>query len=1045
MAIGISDFWKLLIESGLASVDDCQKLAARWGNVKGAAEETRAKRLAEWLVSGKVLTVYQAQILLAGRTGPFFYGRYRVQNRIQSGAVAGAFQAIHVGTNHPVLLHFLTNPSVHDPQTWVAIAQQTKLRSMICEPHLLRYFEAVDAGSHKFLVSEDVRGKSLDVCVGERGRLPVSDAARLGRAMAMAIAALHQQRQVHAEVMPQAAEMDAAGFLKLIHSPAIFPGPVVVTSSDEATAQRADYWAPELAQPGVVPDQLTDIYALGCCLYFLLTGEPPFAGGSVSEKLARHAVQPIRSLEAIGVPAELAQIVAYAMAKNRAVRFQRADLIAEQLRAFVDPAQVAESPPRPAPTLESYEQRMLADVAVAGGGGPVATAMPIYQAPTTPAAVQSVPMPAVHAQPVSGQVVNANGAIAPALGSALNPVQSVMESGSLASGSPPEHYAAVGPVSPPAGPAKRYTVGAEKLRQMQRPKRSQLPLILISSGIAIVLVLGGIVLLSQQKKAGSTVASGESTNASKSASAAGVVPAGSSNASSAGAGGKAVEAAAVTRPSRDGTATVSDVQLVADDGKSLWVSPTSGPAIDLQYVPPGGQFYIHLRPAALIASGSGDRLLEALGPQFSRMRTQWEAESGVELRTVDRLVGTLFASEAAPPRFAWVVYLKEAVETSDLAAKWQDVETAEQDGHEYFKGKAWAYLVPERGEGKVFVMVAPSDVKETFEAKGLPPVLRADLQRLIRESDQDRHVTLCGAPNFLYSELFREGRSYYFGDGQRVGDPLKSILGDDLQAVSLSMHLDGNFYWEIRLVSNQNVDRFRMADDLRKRLEQLPDQMFDYVIRLGTNPYWEKVRFQLPQMIRFAHKMSRVGVEAESAILNGLLPDYAAHNLVFGGELLIASTPGAAPVAAAAKPSASYASIEELLDKYRTKVSFEANSLEFAIQDIAKDVAENVRGLPFDFKIKIIGEHLQLDGITRNQTVRNFNQADKSISEILTAIVMKANPVTTVKEPSEADQKLLWVIADDPAEPGKKIVLITTRQMSEKNKYTLPSVFRPKP
>ena len=119
--------------------------------------------------------------------------------------------------------------------------------------------------------------------------------------------------------------------------------------------------------------------------------------------------------------------------------------------------------------------------------------------------------------------------------------------------------------------------------------------------------------------------------------------------------------------------------------------------------------------------------------------------------------------------------------------------------------------------------------------------------------------------------------------------------------------------------------------------------------------------------------------------------------------------------------------------------------MEFAIQDIAKDVAENVRGLPFDFKIKIIGEHLQLDGITRNQTVRNFNQADKSIGEILTAIVMKANPVTTVKEPSETDQKLLWVIADDPAEAGKKIVLITTRQMAEKNKYTLPATFRPKP
>ena len=156
-------------------------------------------------------------------------------------------------------------------------------------------------------------------------------------------------------------------------------------------AQRADYWAPELAQPGVVPDPLTDIYALGCCLYFLLTGEPPFPGGSVSEKLARHAVQPIKSLEALGVPAGMTQIVAYAMAKNRAVRFQRAEMIAEQLSAFVDPAYAAESPPRPAPTLEIYEQRLLADAAVAGNLAPVAAAMPTYNVPATTGPLPTVP------------------------------------------------------------------------------------------------------------------------------------------------------------------------------------------------------------------------------------------------------------------------------------------------------------------------------------------------------------------------------------------------------------------------------------------------------------------------------------------------------------------------------------------------------------------------------------------------------------------------------------------------------------------------------
>jgi hypothetical protein len=63
------------------------------------------------------------------------------------------------------------------------------------------------------------------------------------------------------------------------------------------------------------------------------------------------------------------------------------------------------------------------------------------------------------------------------------------------------------------------------------------------------------------------------------------------------------------------------------------------------------------------------------------------------------------------------------------------------------------------------------------------------------------------------------------------------------------------------------------------------------------------------------------------------------------------------------------------------------------------------------------------------------------VGEILTALVMKANPITTVKDPSEKDQKLLWVVGPDPEDPTKTIVLITTRQKAEERKYNLPAPF----
>jgi len=129
----------------------------------------------------------------------------------------------------------------------------------------------------------------------------------------------------------------------------------------------------------------------------------------------------------------------------------------------------------------------------------------------------------------------------------------------------------------------------------------------------------------------------------------------------------------------------------------------------------------------------------------------------------------------------------------------------------------------------------------------------------------------------------------------------------------------------------------------------------------------------------------------------------------------------------------------------KTSYSFDSQSLEFAMRDLGEDVRTNLlKGAPVDFQIKIIGDDLKLDGITRNQSVRDFKQEGKTVAEVLTALVRKANPVTTVKDPSELDQKLLWVVGPDPDDPKKSIILITTRQMAEKKKYTLPDVFKAK-
>lgn len=195
-------------------------------------------------------------------------------------------------------------------------------------------------------------------------------------------------------------------------------------------------------------------------------------------------------------------------------------------------------------------------------------------------------------------------------------------------------------------------------------------------------------------------------------------------------------------------------------------------------------------------------------------------------------------------------------------------------------------------------------------------------------------------------------------------------------------------------------------------------------------------------MVRELQKQTRVGVENDTAVLNSVLPTVAAHNLVLGGELLVSTAPGPAPVATSGSAPAAGGpqTVAEAL-QLRTSYSFDQQSLEFAMRDLADDVKSILKNAPFEFAIKIIGDDLKLDGITRNQSIRDFKQENQTVADILTALVRKANPVTTVKDPSEKDQKLVWLIGPDPDKPSQQIVLITTRTAAGTKKYTLPANF----
>jgi hypothetical protein len=130
----------------------------------------------------------------------------------------------------------------------------------------------------------------------------------------------------------------------------------------------------------------------------MLAGEPPFAGGDIQSKLQRHATEPIKSMESVGVPPQLAHVVAYSMAKNPAVRFQRASILADQLAPFVGTSQQRIKPASPLPTQAAFEmglQQKQATAATTRARPAPAAAASVGIAPavvTGPAAAPAAPV-----------------------------------------------------------------------------------------------------------------------------------------------------------------------------------------------------------------------------------------------------------------------------------------------------------------------------------------------------------------------------------------------------------------------------------------------------------------------------------------------------------------------------------------------------------------------------------------------------------------------------------------------------------------------------
>ena len=278
--------------------------------------------------------------------------RYRIIGKLGAGGMGTVYKAEDLLMGRIIALKVV---SPHLTAKAVAVdrfRKEIRAAAQLNHPSVITAHDTGEAGGAHFLVMEFVEGVSLDRLVARKGPLPVPTACTFVRQAALGLQHAAEKGMVHRDIKPQNLMVTRKGQVKIldfglarfasaddVEAPSRLPFGAGKAAADAGLTNpnllmgTPDYLSPEQAKNSHDVDPRSDIYSLGCTLYFLLTGRAPFAAAvTLIDKLLAHTQGELPAVG--GVPDGLAAVLAKMMAKSPAARFQTAAEAASALLPF---------------------------------------------------------------------------------------------------------------------------------------------------------------------------------------------------------------------------------------------------------------------------------------------------------------------------------------------------------------------------------------------------------------------------------------------------------------------------------------------------------------------------------------------------------------------------------------------------------------------------------------------------------------------------------------------------------------------------------------
>ncbi|MEO5618415.1 MAG: protein kinase, partial [Candidatus Eisenbacteria bacterium] len=291
--------------------------------------------------------------------------RYRIQRELGRGGMATVFLAEDLRHHRPVAIKVLHPELAHalGPERFL---REIEVASRLTHPHILPVHDSGSANGLLFYVMPYVEGESLRQRLEREKQLPLADALRLAREVADALDYAHRRGVVHRDIKPEnilLAEQHAVVADFGIARAIVAAGGAKLTTTGVMIGTPT-YLSPEQAAGSEDLDGRSDLYGLGCVLYEMLAGQPPFTGPTAESLAYQHlsvAARPVTDLRP-AVPEAVARTIHRTLAKAAADRFSTAAEFAAALATVTEPVAAG---PRP----ESDDERAQgAELSVRGRG-----------------------------------------------------------------------------------------------------------------------------------------------------------------------------------------------------------------------------------------------------------------------------------------------------------------------------------------------------------------------------------------------------------------------------------------------------------------------------------------------------------------------------------------------------------------------------------------------------------------------------------------------------------------------------------------------------